>query len=196
MWLVVEDGNEAGIDRSAFRVLAIGPQTLLGRHARPVADAGTALAIIVSLLVIVALVRRRRWIEATVIIVGYPLVWLASEILKELAQRSRPPAPVIPAGGFSFPSTDSAISIGFLAVAIALARLTPGMPRKVAIVALGILCCVITGVLMVGFRDHYLTDVLGGWGLGLATFSACALAAIFAGERAGVLSAGDARSSR
>jgi membrane-associated phospholipid phosphatase len=180
MWLLVVHRNDAGIDRFAFSLLATTPDTLLGRHAKRLAQAATVGALLVSALALIKLMMRRCWVDTFAILVGYPLVWLVSEVLKADAQRPRPRTPILPAGGFSFPSTDSAISIGFVVLAVALARLSQHPPRKAAILALGTISWIATGALMVAFRVHYLTDVLGGWGLGVATFAASSLAAIVA----------------
>jgi undecaprenyl-diphosphatase len=119
---------------------------------------------------------RRRWGDAALIVGGPLLIWVAVHVVKDIEQRRRPPGPLTPASGYSFPSSAAALSITAIAVGLALAHLASGRSRAGrAAIAAGVALSAGTGILMVAIRVHYLTDVIGGWGLGIAVFAAWAL---------------------
>ncbi len=78
--------------------------------------------------------------------------------------------------GSSFPSGHAAHSVLYvwLAVTIVL-RLRPGMARGAVVFAAGLALTVLVGLSRVYLNVHYLSDVSGGWALGVACFSLCAL---------------------
>jgi len=176
MWAVV--GNaQTGLDRRAFEALATSRGSLLAHFVDALSVAGPPLAALGALALIALLIRRRRWLDGSVIVAGSFVTLLAAHFAKAAQQRPRPPGDLIHAGGFAFPSTDAALSVVLVVIAILAGRLTQDRARQVQLVALGVLLCGLTGVVLVCVRVHYLTDVLAGWGLGAASFAACALAA-------------------
>jgi len=90
---------------------------------------------------------------------------------------------LLPAGGFSFPSSISAVCVGLIAIAILLAHLTSNRTRRAVVIAGGCLLTAAVGLLFVALRVHYLTDVIAGWALGVVAFAACGLAGACYGNR-------------
>lgn len=130
------------------------------------------------LVLIALLARRRRWLAATGILGGYLLVALATHLAKGAEQRPRPAGALIDAGGYSFPSTESALAIGLIAMAIVATDLTDHRARRIEVIGAAGLLVGVIGPLLVSIRVHYLTDVLAGWAMGTVLFAACGLAAV------------------
>jgi undecaprenyl-diphosphatase len=177
MWLLVARDDVNGIDRTGFTVLAARPGDELATHSQLIAVAAGILALLASILVVAELLRRRRLAEAAAIVAGYVLVLLLAHLFKAIQQRPRPSGRLITAGGFSFPSSDGAVSVGVVAIAVAAAALSQRRSVKIVIVVGALAATAVTGALLVALRTHYVSDVLAGWGLGAAVFSGCALAA-------------------
>ncbi len=177
MWWLVDNGHWHAIDRFGFDAFGSHPGTALASAAHPLAVWVPWLSVLCGAIVVLLLVAQRQWFDAAVIVGGPLLIVLAVHVVKDAEQRPRPPGPLTPASGFSFPSSASALSITAIAVGLAFARLAGPRSRSRgrAAVAAGIILSAGTGILMVAIRVHYLTDVLGGWGLGIAVFAAWAL---------------------
>lgn len=111
MWTLVGD-RPTGLDRQAFAALATERGSFLAQAAKPLATIGPLLTGALVLVLIALLARRRRWLAATGIVVGYLLVALTALGAKAAEQRPRPAGALIDAGGYSFPSTESALAIG------------------------------------------------------------------------------------
>jgi undecaprenyl-diphosphatase len=183
MWALIAADARSSVDQTAFHALAVGVHGRIGSHAKRVADLGATVGVAITLVALLVAVNRRRWELACAILGGFLLAESVGDAIKALAGRSRPTGQLIHASGPSFPSTDSAISVGFVLVAAILAaHLRPGW-RRIAAVGLGVLASLVTGLLTIAFRDHYLTDVLGGWGLGAAAFGLCAWVALWSERR-------------
>ena len=57
-------------------------------------------------------------------------------------------------------------------------RLRPGMARGTALIVAGIALTALIGLTRVYLGVHYLSDVSGGWALGVGAFSLCAAVAL------------------
>jgi len=79
--------------------------------------------------------------------------------------------------GFSYPSGHASISVTFLAIAVVLSRTVPAAWRVALVVAGAVLAAAI-GLSRVYLRVHYLSDVIGGWAVGLGAFSLCGAVAL------------------
>jgi len=122
------------------------------------------------------LVWRRRWTEVGVLLVGMILITVGFHEIKAAVDRPRPQEGLIDTSGSSFPSGHAAHSVIYLWLAVTIVlRLRPGMARKTAVVAAGLTLTILVGLSRVYLNVHYLSDVSGGWALGAACFSLCAL---------------------
>lgn len=111
----------------------------------------------------------RRYLEA----VGFLGVVIGAHVLtegiKSVVQRARPPLPWLgPAGGFSFPSGHSLVSMalyGFLAYVV-MSHVKPSGWRRALMAVLGVMPFLI-GISRIYLGVHYPSDVFSGWSLGL-----------------------------
>lgn len=127
----------------------------------------------------VALAVLRRWTELVVLLVGFGLIVVFADAVKAWTDRPRPPDGLVGADGSSFPSTHAAYSTIYvwLAATIAL-RLDPGITRRSLVIAAGIVVAALVGITRAYLRVHWLSDVLGGWGLGVSCLTATAAVAL------------------
>ena len=108
--------------------------------------------------------------------VGSALISLGIWELKAAIDRPRPGEGLIGVQGSSYPSGHAAHSVFYLWLALTIVlRLRPGMARATAVVTAGLALTVLIGLSRVYLDVHYLSDVNGGWALGVACFSLCAL---------------------
>jgi undecaprenyl-diphosphatase len=121
------------------------------------------------------LAARRRWVEFWVLLTGMVLITIGFHEIKAAVDRPRPENALLHPSGSSFPSGHAAYSVIYvwLAVTIVL-RLRPGMARAAAVVGAGVALTILVGLSRVYLGVHYLSDVSGGWALGVAAFSFCA----------------------
>jgi membrane protein DedA with SNARE-associated domain/membrane-associated phospholipid phosphatase len=125
------------------------------------------------------LVARRRWVELGVLFAGMAIVSLGIHELKVAVDRPRPPEPLHHYSGSSFPSGHAAHSVIYVWLAVTIVqRLRPGMARGAALVVAGVVLTILVGLSRVYLNVHYLSDVSGGWALGVASFSLCAAVAL------------------
>jgi undecaprenyl-diphosphatase len=163
------DGFEAGADiRADWLTGIVKVATNLG------SSAVTGPVLLVS---IAWLLRRRLRLEAAALGLGGVAVFVAVHVLKAAIDRPRPTAPLGHTTLASFPSGHSAYSVAYVAIACVLAA-GSSRPRALGLGALALLLDLVVGFTRVYLRAHYLTDVLGGWALGLACFAATGAAAI------------------
>jgi membrane-associated phospholipid phosphatase len=122
-----------------------------------------------------ALALRRRGRRGGPTIAGAALSgWLAVRLMRALMYRSRPPRP--PGRG---PKTESTFPSGHtteltsLAIAAAYILDREHILTRPAAHALGLGLPIVIGLNRVYVREHWLTDVLGGWALGAAVGLTC-----------------------
>lgn len=175
MWLLVRHDPHPALDREAFGLLATTPRTFIGGHAEDLATLATVVAVAVSAATVLALVWRRRRSDAVVIALSYPLMLAVGYALKAIIARPRPAHGLLLAAGYTFPSTDAAVSIGIVAAIVALAGLIGDRRWSWALIVASSLAAVAVGALLIALRVHYLTDVIAGWGLGLSSVATAAL---------------------
>jgi undecaprenyl-diphosphatase len=167
--------HETGaIDRFAFRVLALPSHGALAAAAPTVVAAAKAVLAVAALIVLGLLARQRAWWDCVAIAVGAPVAQAAAHLAKDAVARPRPEHELVRAGGYSFPSSTSALGMGFAFLAIALARTLPACRR--VITAAGALVTLALGLSFVALRVHYLSDVIAGWALGVIVYALCGLA--------------------
>jgi membrane protein DedA with SNARE-associated domain/membrane-associated phospholipid phosphatase len=149
---------------------------------RWVTHLGTATAVGIVVVVALAwLVRQRRMLEAAVLGVGSLLTFLAVNLFKVMVDRPRPAGGLVEAAGESFPSGHAAYAVAYVAVAVAVARNLRRSTGRALLVGAAIAVAALVGLTRVYLRVHYWSDVLAGWALAAALFSACGLVALVVG---------------
>jgi membrane-associated phospholipid phosphatase len=166
-------------DRTAFDVVHDLHTSAMTTVAKVVTALGSTVAIsIVVLATLAFLADRRRWLEFVPLAAGAVLTNIGFTGVKQLEARPRPSGGLIHAGGFAFPSGHAANSVAYVAVAVALVHAVPRPAGRAGIVVAAIVLAAAIGLSRVYLRVHYLSDVLGGWGLGAAVYSVCGCAAL------------------
>jgi undecaprenyl-diphosphatase len=136
---------------------------------------------VVSVLVLGAigfLLSRRDIADSIVLAVGLVLTYAAVHITKAATDRLRPPDPLVSTDLSAYPSGHAAYAIAWVAVAVTLSRVLPGLASRFAIVTVAIVVAIAVGVSRVYLRTHWLSDVTGGAGLAAALFSLLGLIAL------------------
>jgi undecaprenyl-diphosphatase len=172
-------GGATALDRTGFDAARDLRTSLVIDLAKVVTAFGTLPAVglaTVAAAIVLAAERRRR--DALVLVGGLVVVALAVHVAKAADARPRPPGGLVGTAGASFPSGHAAYSVVWVALALLLARAVAGRGRRTAILALAALLALAIGWSRVELRAHYLTDVLGGWGLATAVLAACAIAGL------------------
>ena len=126
----------------------------------------------------VILVARRHPLELFALAGGFGLVLLAVHFAKNGIDRPRPLHQLTHNYGSSFPSGHSAYSTSYVAMAVIAARVLGGIVSRTALVVAGIAVMALVGATRIYLRAHYLSDVIGGYGLGLGIFAGCAVIAL------------------
>jgi len=123
------------------------------------------------------LLTRRRAPEAIALSAGLAITQITTQIIKGSVDRPRPGDGLVDVEGFAYPSGHASIAVTYLALAVVLSRTVPAAWR-IALVIAGTVLAVAIGLSRVYLRVHYLTDVVGGWAVGLAVFSLCGAVAL------------------
>ena len=123
------------------------------------------------------LLSRRRAAEAIALSAGLAVTQITTQVIKGAVDRPRPGNGLADADGFAYPSGHASISVTYLAIAVILSRTVPAAWR-VGLVIAGTVLAVAIGLSRAYLRVHYLTDVVGGWAVGLAAFSLCGAVAL------------------
>ena len=119
--------------------------------------------------------------DALALACGLALTYAAVHITKDAVDRPRPARPLIEVDGAAYPSGHAAYAVTWVAVAIALSRALPNVASRFAFVTVAIAIAAAVGLSRIYLRVHYLSDVVGGWGLGAALFALCGSAALVIG---------------
>lgn len=148
--------------------------------ARLVMDLGTNRGplLILAIAAGIYIVSARQFRLAAQVVGGVGVALVASLVLKNLFQIERPPPGLraVAADGWSFPSTDAAMTAAAAtALYVGMRWVTPQVRRRLAWVLVSVVGGV--GVLLVYLGAHWPTDVLAGWALGVGVgYSAARLA--------------------
>jgi undecaprenyl-diphosphatase len=129
-----------------------------------------------GVLTAIFLAVRRYWMEFWALVVGLALIAFFVPVIKAWTDRPRPPDQLVSVHSPAFPSGHAAQSTFYVWVAFTLAiRVVPGITRRSAVIASGILLAALIGLTRVYLRVHWLSDVTSGWALGVSCFSLVAI---------------------
>jgi membrane protein DedA with SNARE-associated domain/membrane-associated phospholipid phosphatase len=147
--------------------------------ARAVTHLGSLTAVLIATaLTIVVLVYRRQVIDSVALALGLLLTFVAVHVAKGAVDRPRPSDALVSTDGMSYPSGHAAYAMTWIAIAVVLTRTLPGLARTTAAIVAAIVVAAAVGLTRVYLRAHYLSDVVGGIGLGATTFSVCGMGAL------------------
>ena len=170
-------------DHTAFSIVShLRDQTLVD-VAKIVTSAG-ALPFVGTLVIVASglLIARRHPLELFALAGGFALVVLAVHAAKAGIDRPRPSGSLVGTEGSSFPSGHAAYSTAYVAMAVVASRVLGGLVSRAALVLAALIVAAVIGSTRVYLRAHYLSDVLGGFGLGLAIMAGCGAVALVVGH--------------
>jgi membrane protein DedA with SNARE-associated domain/membrane-associated phospholipid phosphatase len=147
--------------------------------AKVVTDLGafpTVFALILGTSILLG--ARRNWYELGALAIGFALLYVSVQLAKNGIDRPRPSGPLDSAEGSSYPSGHAAYSTAWVAVAVVVARVVPGIASRAALIGGALAIAVAIGLSRIYLRVHYWSDVAGGWGLGAGVFGVCAAIAL------------------
>jgi undecaprenyl-diphosphatase len=170
-------------DHTAFSIASKLENKTLIDIAKVVTDLGS-LPVTAALVVIatVLLAMRKRWLELGALVVGFLLVVLAVHLAKAGIDRPRPPHSFVHTFNQSYPSGHAAYATTYVALAVVAARVMEGLVSRAVLIFTGVAIAVLVGATRVYLRAHYLSDVLGGFGLGVSIFATCGAVALVVGH--------------
>lgn len=140
-------------------------------------------AVLIPLTVVVAgaLAWRGHWLEFWVLLAAVTIMLIAVPVIKEIVDRPRPMGGLVEAPDQSYPSGHAAHSVFYTWLALTVTvRLRPGWRYGTALIVSGIALTAAIGLSRIYLGVHYLSDVSGGWGLGVSAFTTCAAVAMVA----------------
>jgi membrane protein DedA with SNARE-associated domain len=170
-------------DRTAIDLVNDIRADWLTSIAKVITALGSGVAIsIVAAITAVWLGLRRHWPEFVVLIVAVIVLLFGVDPIKDAVDRPRPDGGLVDAPGSSFPSGHAAHSVVYAWIALTIAlRLRPAMPRASALVTAGLVTAALIGLSRIYLGVHYLSDVIGGWGFGIAVFALLSTLALLVG---------------
>jgi membrane-associated phospholipid phosphatase len=143
----------------------------------------TPVTLAVAAVVAIVLAMRRRWAEVGVLVAALAIVHLAVPVIKDAIDRPRPEGGLVAASGESYPSGHATYSVLYTWLVVTIAvRVRPGLTHGSALVALGVALTLAIGLSRAYLGVHYLSDVSGGWALGVSAFAGCAAVAMVIGH--------------
>ena len=149
-----------------------------------VAEAVTQLGasyVVIPLAVLAggALAWARRWWELGVLVAGLLATFILVDQIKDWTERPRPPGGLVDTEGHAFPSGHAAYATFYTWAAVTVAlRIVPGLTRRGLLTGVGIAVTAIVGLSRIYLDVHWLSDVSGGWALGVSCFAAAATVAL------------------
>lgn len=167
-------------DRQAIDVVDSIRATWLTSVAKVLTHLGsTPVTLLVALVAGGVLASRRRYPEAAVLVGALILSHIASPLLKEVIDRPRPEGGLVDAANSSYPSGHATYSVIYTWLALTITvRVRPNWRYGTALLAAGLVVTALVGLSRVYLGVHYLSDVSGGWALGVSSFTICAVIAM------------------
>ena len=170
------------LDNSAFDLADRLTTNVMVDVAKVVTIAGT-LPFVGTLIIVgsVLLIIRRRWFELFCLAGGYILVVISTHLAKAAIDRPRPAGGLTDVVGSAYPSGHAAYATAYVALAVIASRVLDGIVSRTALVLTGVVIALLIGSTRIVLHVHYLSDVIGGYGLGLGIFAGCAAIALVVG---------------
>jgi undecaprenyl-diphosphatase len=137
----------------------------------------------VAAVATLVLLLHRDWLEASVMGLGMLLTIAFVRLGKFALARQRPADDIASAHGHSFPSGHSAYSFAWVAIAVILIRVVPGLRGRRWPIAVAIAIAAIVPLTRVYLRAHWLSDTIAGTGEAMMSFSLVALIALAVARR-------------
>jgi membrane protein DedA with SNARE-associated domain/membrane-associated phospholipid phosphatase len=181
--LVADDPTRVlQIDNSAFDLADRAQNQTLVDIAKFVTALGSLPVVLIFVLAgSVVLIVRRRPLELFALAGGFGFVVLATHLAKAAVDRPRPPGALVGTLGSAYPSGHAAYATAYIAMAVIASRVLGGIVSRSLLVPVGVIAAAAIGATRVYLRAHYLSDVLGAYGLALAIFAGCAGVALVVG---------------
>jgi membrane protein DedA with SNARE-associated domain/membrane-associated phospholipid phosphatase len=166
-------------DETAFRWAEKIRSDTLDDIAKALTHLGSLTAVLIATaLTLVVLLMRRQVIESVALAAGLLLTFVLVHVFKDAVDRPRPSDALVSTDGMSYPSGHAAYAMTWIAIAVVLTRTLPGLAKTTAAIIAALVIAVVVGLTRIYLRAHYLSDVVGGIGLGATTFSLCGMAAL------------------
>jgi undecaprenyl-diphosphatase len=177
---VTGDPGPTSADQTALDLAGDIEAGWLTAVAKVVTALGSAYVLVPLAVIVGATLRARGYrTEFWMLAAAMVIVFFASADMKHYVDRPRPPGGLVDQGGSAFPSGHAAHAILYVWLALTVTiRLRPGWAGGTALVTVGIAAAALIGLSRVYLRVHYLSDVIGGWALGISVFSLCAIVAL------------------
>jgi membrane protein DedA with SNARE-associated domain/membrane-associated phospholipid phosphatase len=114
---------------------------------------------------------KRRWIDAAALVAGVALSYAAVHIAKAAYDRPRPSGALIDTSLSAYPSGHAVYAVTMVACATVLVRAGTRWAVRFAAVTVAIALVAVVGITRIYLGAHYLSDVVGGIGLGTAVWA-------------------------
>lgn len=184
--VLVTSSGSLGFDRAAFTAAHDLRATWLDHVTKVITQLGLIVFVAPAVLLAAAvLVRGGRRARAVALLIGAGAAWVAVWITKWAVDRPRPPAPLVHTAGPSFPSGHAGNSVGWFALALALAAVLRARGARVAIMTAGALLALVIGLSRIYLRAHYASDVIAGEAIAVPMYALAALAVARASPASG-----------
>jgi membrane protein DedA with SNARE-associated domain/membrane-associated phospholipid phosphatase len=168
----LQDGGLREVDDAAASLADRTRMEQLVELARVVTALGSFPVVAAAVLATAAFaaVRRRR-IDALALIAGLALTYIVVHVAKAAYDRPRPSGSLVDTMLSAYPSGHAAYAVTLVACAVVLVRAGTGWAVRSAAVTVAAVLVAAVGVTRVYLEAHYLTDVQGGIGLGVAVWA-------------------------
>ena len=167
-------------DREAIDIVDSLSSAWLTDLAKALTHLGSTVVLVALTLVAGGVLAwRRAWTELAVLVVAVAIVLVATPLAKDAIDRPRPEGGLVEVSRAGYPSAHAAHSVFYAWLALTVAiRVRPGWRYGSVLIGAGIALTALIGLSRVYLGVHYLSDVSGGWGLGVMAFAACAAVAL------------------
>lgn len=123
---------------------------------------------IITIAIVLFLIYKKEYVKNKMFVLAMALGGVGMEILKYIIKRPRPITMTIPETGYSFPSGHATVSMVLFGMLIVMFKdKIKNKTNRIFFISINVLLILAIGFSRLYFNVHYLTDVLGGYTLGL-----------------------------